>query len=344
MDTACGFTGSIETRDNLTVGVKNLSLGIDFQTAHGVVNSRNLLAGVPRTFCHLLVSLVVGDEAQRILVCTGDNTVVVFNSLLQVGSRHVEFLGQFVKCRSRNNTTEVDHVFHLGAVGVNPVKRRIAEVVNQYVVSRTGLCKDSLSQNVTRSTFVDEAVAFLVNEQTVAAGCTNHFHQTGTRCSAGMNLNVGHADNVCTDFFTHDDAGTLSGLVEVRAADTLAEVIVFEHAGVDFLTKSNVSTEAAGCQDDALVSHELGGLAGVVVFSYNSDNTAGLVLNQGDSVHVGVDLHVVAMSGDVFFKRTNVGVAGRSSRIVRTLPQSTGSGTDFIFELNADAFKPVNRL
>lgn len=68
VDTACGFTGSIETRDNLTVGVKNLSLGIDFQTAHGVVNSRNLLAGVPRTFCHLLVSLVVGDEAQRILV------------------------------------------------------------------------------------------------------------------------------------------------------------------------------------------------------------------------------------------------------------------------------------
>lgn len=49
VDTACGFTGSIETRDNLTVGVKNLSLGIDFQTAHGVVNSRNLLAGVPRT-------------------------------------------------------------------------------------------------------------------------------------------------------------------------------------------------------------------------------------------------------------------------------------------------------
>ena len=82
----------------------------------------------------------------------------------------------------------------------------------------------------------------------------------------------------------------------------------------------------------------------MVVFSYYTDNTAGLVLNQGDCVHVGVDLHVVAMSGDVFFKRTNVGVAGRSSRIVRTLPQSTGSGTDFIFELNADAFKPVNRL
>lgn len=63
MDTACGLTGSIKTWDNLTVGVKNLSLGVDFQSAHGVVNSRNLLAGVPRTFSHLLVSLVVGDEA-----------------------------------------------------------------------------------------------------------------------------------------------------------------------------------------------------------------------------------------------------------------------------------------
>ena len=159
-----------------------------------------------------------------------------------------------------------------------------------------------------------------------------------------MNLNVGHTDNVCTDFFTHDDAGALGRLVEVRAADALAEVIVFEHAGVDFLTKSNISTEAACCQDDALVSHELGGLAGVVVFSYYTDNTAGLVLNQGDRVHVGVDLHVVAMSGDVFFKRTNVGVAGRSSRIVRTLPQSTRSSTDFVFKLNADAFQPMNGL
>ena len=98
---------------------------------------------------------------------------------------------------------------------------------------------------------------------------------------------------MCTDFFAHDNAGALSGLVEVRAADTLAEVIVFEHAGVDFLTKRNVSTEATGCKHDPFIGHELCYFTGVIVFSDDTDNTPFFVLDQRLNLHVCVCSHVI---------------------------------------------------
>ena len=50
VDAAGDFTGSVQTRNDLAVDVNDLSVDIDLDAAHRVVNGRHLLAGVPRTF------------------------------------------------------------------------------------------------------------------------------------------------------------------------------------------------------------------------------------------------------------------------------------------------------
>ena len=64
VDAARRFAGGVETRNDLAVDVKHLSLGVDLQAAHRVVHGRDLLAGVPRAFSHQLVSLVVGHRCR----------------------------------------------------------------------------------------------------------------------------------------------------------------------------------------------------------------------------------------------------------------------------------------
>ena len=91
------FTGSVQTRNDLAVDVNDLSVDIDLDAAHRVVNGRHLLAGVPRTFREGCISLVVGLKAQRILHFALDDLVVVVNTCLELVGIHAGLLGKFLK-------------------------------------------------------------------------------------------------------------------------------------------------------------------------------------------------------------------------------------------------------
>ena len=341
MDAARRFTGGVEARNHLAVDVKHLCVGVDLQAAHRVVDGRDLLAGVPGAFGHDLVGLVVGDEAERILLFTAYDGVVGVDRTLEVFDRHLELGGKLLERVGCDDAAEIDHVAHLGAVAVNPREARIAQMVDEHVVGRVLLCEDGLGEDVAGCAFIDEAVAVRVDEDAVAARRADHFHEARARRAAGMNLNVGHADHVRADFLAHQDAGALGGLLEVRAADALAEVVVFEDARVDFLTELHVGAEAAGCNDHALFSLEERVAAGLVVLGKHARHAAVGVLEHVFGFNVGDDLHV-GMLGDVLLEDADVGVARRSGGIVGALPERARGRADLVLELHADRFEPFD--
>ena len=66
VDAAGRFACCVQTGNRIALDVENLGFFVDFKTAHGVVNSRNLLAGVPRTFCHWSVICVCSNKSELV--------------------------------------------------------------------------------------------------------------------------------------------------------------------------------------------------------------------------------------------------------------------------------------
>ncbi len=69
-----------------------------------MVNGWDFLAGIPWALSHDLISLVVCLESKSIFSFAFYNGVVVSNRFLEIFNRHVQFLGQFIKSWSRNDT------------------------------------------------------------------------------------------------------------------------------------------------------------------------------------------------------------------------------------------------
>ena len=79
-------------------------------TAHRVMHGRHLAAGVPGTFRHLLIVLVVRDKPELILCLPGNNRVVVRDSLLQILGIHAGLLRKLIKRRGFNHCAERFHI------------------------------------------------------------------------------------------------------------------------------------------------------------------------------------------------------------------------------------------
>ena len=110
MNAARHFTDSIETRDHFALRVDHLALHVDLDTAHRVMHGRHLAAGVPGTFRHLLIVLVVRDKPELILCLPGNNRVVVRDSLLQILGIHAGLLRKLIKRRGFNHCAERFHI------------------------------------------------------------------------------------------------------------------------------------------------------------------------------------------------------------------------------------------
>lgn len=95
VNTACDFTGSEETRDNVALLIENLSFSVDSQTAHCVVDSRSHLNCEPGTFSQR--TRHVGAAEFSVFLVSLELSVL-FHCGLQVGSVDLELVGEFVKC------------------------------------------------------------------------------------------------------------------------------------------------------------------------------------------------------------------------------------------------------
>lgn len=88
MDTACDFTGCVETGDDVAVTVNDLCIFIDDDTAHGVVAFHRNTTGVERSLDDLVDQNAFGTP-KRILL--GVNSLVVsVNSFFKVVCRNTD--------------------------------------------------------------------------------------------------------------------------------------------------------------------------------------------------------------------------------------------------------------
>ena len=155
-----------------------------------------------------------------------------------------------------------------------------------------------------------------------------------------MNLNVREADQLGTDFLSKEEALALSGLLNIRAADRVIELDVLPDAGVHFLAIRDIRAETAGRDNHAVLRHHRN--LGAEVVADNSHHTAALILNELHGRCIEEHLNLAIRIRDHLFKRTDIGIAVRGRRIVRTLAKRPGRSADMVVELHAEAFQPVH--
>ncbi len=90
MNTASHFTDCMESGNDLTVSINDLGVGIDHNTAHGVVHGHTSVTSPERSFLDL--SQIVGFLTTCIMTCFSA-LVVLFNSLHEICRINTGFLG-----------------------------------------------------------------------------------------------------------------------------------------------------------------------------------------------------------------------------------------------------------
>ena len=304
------------------------------------MHRRDFAAGIPRAARQSLVVLVVGYEAERILSLAFHDGVVARNARLELLGIHAGLLGKFVERRCSNNGSQRKHVADGGAVGIYPVFARITLMVHDNPIRAFGLRKDSLGEHIACGAFVHEAAAFKIDENTIAPGGADIFHQARARRTAGVDLNIIQSNQCGPNFLAHHETVALSRFGEIRAADGFIELDVLPYARIGFLAHLDVGAEAAGSDHDCTGIH--GDLAAEVLCHHTLDPAVSL-----DEIgHLGVRHHFDSAVGfaDHLLKRANVGVARRSGRVVAALPKGTRGRTDLILKLDAEVFEPIDRI
>ena len=337
MGAARDLAGSVQAGNGVAVGVNGLRGQVHADAAHGVVHGRDLAAGVPGTFGHLGVGGVVGDKAQLVLGLAGNDGVVCVDGGLQLRGVHAGRSGELLNGVGGGHVARGDHVFDRRAVGVGRGGVGVAQLVDDDPVGGVGLGEDGLAQRVACGALVYEALAGLVDEDAVAARGADVFHKAGTRRAAGVQLDVGQADELGTGGLGELEALALGAGVDVGAADGGVEHDIGPNARVDLLAVLDVGAEAARGDDDGLgVDADL---LAVGAHGLHADNGAvgGKELGGVAAVQDG-DAELAALLNE----RADVGVAGRRVGVVAALAQRAGGRADGVLEANAQLLEPVH--
>ena len=156
-----------------------------------------------------------------------------------------------------------------------------------------------------------------------------------------MNLDVVQIDQVGAVLLGDDQTVALSGLLNVRATNRVIKFDALPNARIDFLAELDVGAETAGGNHNAVLGIENNLLAEVLGCDACD---AALILQQVGCLGIGQHLDGAVRTLDDLFKAANVGVAGRSGRIMAALPKGACSRADFILKLHAHALEPFDRL
>ena len=234
------------------------------------------------------------------------------------------------------------HVVDGGAVGVRLVGIGVAQGVHDNPVGAVGLGEDVLAQNVTLGALVHETLAIGVHEDAVTAGGADVLHEARARGAAGVQLDVGQADELGAGVLGEHHALALGAGLDVGAADGIVQHDFLPHARVHLLTVLHVAAEAAGGDDHGAAVH--GDLLLAVVERLHAHHGTGVIQDELFGLHVVEQHDGIGVVVDELLERADVGVARRRGRVMAALAERSGGRTDLVLELDAQALEPVNGI
>ena len=251
---------------------------------------------------------------------------VLSHRCLQVSSRNTHVLGHFVEILALD-----DHTRHLN-VAFNSLQRLANVIVKEHVGVAGGLLQDSGRHGITRVEFVEEALAFLVDQHSTVATDGFGHHHAGRFNNRRVGLDLVHVNKGSLDLFGEQQA-VARGTRMVRRGKAL-------QTRNDLGNHSVVAGKAACC-----VHNSLGvDFVDLAVFVLNLDAGHSTVLdNQVDNLRVRAQINLAGFNSvierlDNF--RTNSGAARRT---VATLVGGAAHKADVV-EVTAELDQPLNSI
>ena len=272
------FTRGEETRDGLAFLVEDLRLGVDLQTAHGVVNGGLNLDGPVRSLVES--GRHVGTAELRVLAGLLVGGVLLERGFKRVG-RKVRGGGEFLDVLARDGEAHLDVALDELGLGADAV-------VPDDPGELAGLLQFVGGHDVARQEFVREALAFGVDENgAVAADAFGN--QNAFRRGRRVSLDLVHVDRGRTDLLGHDDA-------VARGARMVRRGIALEH-GLVLDEHFLVGAETAGGDHDGLGVDRVG----LAVLGGELDARNGAVLARHDVGDAGVraDVDLAVLRGGI---------------------------------------------
>ena len=274
MDTAGDLTGCEQARNWLMVFVQHMSLGVNDQTAHSVVDARGNLDGIVGALAQVVVH--GGGTAKVRVILGGYIAVPVRQSLGQHGAVHAQLLAQRINGGRFLHDAGLDVL--LGSLQTLP-QALIEDDVGVAALLLEFRCGDLVSGQH----FVDEAQALLVDQNCAVSADTLGNQHGGALLYSGMELNLVQIPRGSAYRGGHDDAvaGGTGGIGGHRTGQ--AGFILGDHV--------HIRTVAAGGQHHGLGTD---GIHGVGALRLNAHGLAVLHDDGGGPgiVHDG-NLHVV---------------------------------------------------
>ena len=260
MDTARDFAGGVEALDRVAADVKNLSLVVDFETAHGVVHARPETDGEEGAFDVGHGVLEHHAVEVRILLIL-DVAVEGVVRLLEGVERDLQIVGHGLEVR-----IDLDDAVLDGAV-IEFLRHVLADDrrfgVLQRRVDDGGVTHgdDGVGADLAVAGFLDEALGGdRIDHRTVAEGGFNEERSETEALFVGRgprpHLDPVHLNGVGTDhlgFLNHFARGARM----VRGVELFVEARVVRHAHLD------VVREAARSEEDTLRGADVRDLAGL---------------------------------------------------------------------------------
>ena len=231
MDAAGDLTCCKQAGDHVAIGIQHFRVGVDGQTAHGVVDTGSDLDGI------------VGSGIQRVCKAgtaklgvglIGHALVPVVHGLGKGRLVHANGLGQFLVGSALRGIAFLDVALDdAGSIGHGLIDHQPA------VAAR--LCDLSSGNHVTGAHFVNEALAVSVDQDRAIAAQALGDQGSGVSLHSGVDLDLVHIHGTGTDGRCHLnalalDAGSVGGhkALELR-------LVLHDHV--------QVGTETAGSQD-----------------------------------------------------------------------------------------------
>ena len=299
------LAGGVQAGNGGVGVVEDLRVGVDMQTAHGVVHGRLVGHQVVGT---ALDGVEVAAEVEVGVVAVLAVLVPLLHGLRQFGGVHAKGLAHGFKRVALYDDLARLKVLVLVLVRDQQTGLVGVRLVEQHVRLAVGLLDDGVGQHVATVQLLDEAVAFLVHHDGTAfeAHVSHVQERTGFGVAHGVRLDVLHVDEVRARSLAHGDA-VARGSHRVGGQDGVVHGRVVLHAHVD------VRAEAAACQHHGL-ARDGGLLAGHRV----------LHLHAGD----GVAAFHQFDGGGVLCQRQRVDLSGALRQLRGHLAAAVRDGDD----------------
>ena len=192
MNTAGHFTRSEIPRNHLAIDINDFCLRIDLHAAHGVMHGRSDENGIVRS----LVKRTFHLGAATAAVLAGSLILSVLSHRgLQVGSGNTHVLGNFIKILTLNN-----HTRHLD-VTFDSLQRFTHVIVKEHVCMASRLLENSSRNGITRIEFIEEALAFHIDQHSTVTANGFGYHHTGLFNHGRVSLNLIHIDESGLNLF-----------------------------------------------------------------------------------------------------------------------------------------------